>query len=74
MDKNRSAKRILDYAPSFRTGVTSVLRPGKRLRQLRKAIMSMEQNDGLYEDWQAVGQDLHIAIDKFQSELVWQRK
>jgi len=35
----RSTKRILDYAPNFYSGVASVLTPGRRNRQLRKAVM-----------------------------------
>ena len=34
----------------------------------------MKQNDGLYEDWKAVGNDLRCAISKFDTELKWQRK
>ena len=74
MERIRSTKRILDYAPNFYTGVASVLTPGRRNRQLRKAVMSMKQNDGLYEDWRAVGNDLCVAINKFQTEMSWQRK
>lgn len=74
MERIRSAKCILDYAPNFHTGVASVLTPGRRNRQLRKAIMSMTQNEGLYEDWRAVGNDLRVAINKFQIGMSWQRK
>ena len=74
MEKIRSTKRILDYAPNFRSGVASVLNPGRKSKQLHKVVLSMKQNDGIYEDWRAVGNDLRVAINKFQTEMSWQRK
>ena len=74
MERIRSAKRILDYAPNFRSGVASVLTPGRKSKQLRKVVLSMKQNDGIYEDWRDVGNDLRAAINKFQTEMSWQRK
>lgn len=49
MESIRSTKRILDFAPNFGSGVASVLTPGRKSRQLRKVVLSMKQNDGLYE-------------------------
>ena len=74
MERIRSTKRILDFAPNFYSGVSSVLTPGRKSRQLRKVVLSMKQNDGLYEDWKAVGNDLRCAMSKFDTELKWQRK
>lgn len=54
--------------------MASVLTPGRKSRQLRKVVLSMKQNDGLYEDWKAVGNDLRCAMSKFDTELKWQRK
>lgn len=58
MERIRSTKRILDYAPNFRSGVASVLTPGRKSRQLRKVVLSKKQNDGFYEDWKAMCNDL----------------
>lgn len=74
MERIRSAKRILDYAPNFRSGVASVLTPGRKSKQLRKIVLSMKQNDGFYEDWKAIGNDLRCAMSKFDTEMKWQRK
>ena len=62
MEKIRSTKKILDFAPNFYSGVASVLTPGRKSSQLRKNIKSMRQDDGLYEDWRAVGNDLQVAM------------
>ena len=48
------------------------IRSTKRI--LRKVVLSMKQNDGIYEDWRDVGNDLRVAINKFQTEMSWQRK
>lgn len=64
MEKIRSTKKILDFAPNFYSGVASVLTPGRKSSQLRKIIKSMRQDDGLYEDWRAVGNDLQVAMGK----------
>jgi len=74
MEKNRSTKKILDFAPNFYSGVASVLTPGRKSSQLRKIIQSMRQDDGLYEDWRAVGNDLQVAMGKIKTEMTWQRK
>lgn len=74
MRKIRSTKRILNFAPNFRSGVASVLTPLRKNRQLRKVVMSIKQNDGLSEDWKAIGNDLHCAMCKFNSDMTWQRK
>ena len=55
----------MDFAPNFGSGVASVLTPGRKNRQLRKVVNSMKQDDGLYEDWRAVGNDLRVAINRF---------
>ena len=34
----------------------------------------MRQDDGLYEDWRAVGNDLQVAMGKIKTEMTWQRK
>lgn len=64
----------MDYAPNFRSGVASVLNPGRKSKQLRKIVLSMKQNDGFYEDWKAIGNDLRCAMSKFDTEMRWQRK
>ena len=69
MGKIRSTKRILDFAPNFRSGVASVLTPTKRSEQLRKVIMSMTQSDGLYEDWTALGNDFLCAMSKYNTGI-----
>ena len=74
MGKIRSTKKILDFAPNFDSGVASVLTPGRKSSQLRKIIQSMRQDDGLYEDWRAVGNDLQVAMGKIKTEMTWQRK
>lgn len=74
MEKIRSTKKILDFAPNFYSGVASVLTPGRKSSQLRKIIKSMRQDDGLYEDWRAVGNDLQVAMGKIKTEMIWQRK
>lgn len=74
MEKSRSTKKILDFAPNFYSGVASVLTPGRKSSQLRKIIKSMRQDDGLYEDWRAVGNDLQVAMGKIKTEMTWQRK
>lgn len=74
MEKIRSTKKILDFAPNFYSGVASVLTPGRKSNQLRKIIQSMRQDDGLYEDWRAVGNDLQVAMGKIKTEMTWQRK
>ena len=74
MGKIRSTKKILDFAPNFYSGVASVLTPGRKSSQLRKIIQSMGQDDGLYEDWRAVGNDLQVAMGKIKTEMTWQRK
>lgn len=74
MGKIRSTKKILDFAPNFYSGVASVLTPGRKSSQLRKIIKSMRQDDGLYEDWRAVGNDLQVAMGKIKTEMTWQRK
>ena len=74
MGKIRSTKKILDIAPNFYSGVASVLTPGRNSSQLRKIIPSMRQDDGLYEDWRAVGNDLQVAMGKIKTEMTWQRK
>lgn len=74
MERIRTTKGILDFAPNFYSGVASVLTPGRKSRQIRKVILSMKQNEGLYEDWKAVGNDLRRAMSKFDTEMKWQRK
>ena len=74
MGKIRSTKKILDFAPNFYSGVASVLTPGRQSSQLRKNLQSMRQDDGLYEDWRAVGNDLQGAMGKINTEMTWQRK
>ena len=74
MKEIKSGHRILDFAPSFKTGVTSILRPTSRTRHLRKVIMDMKQNDGFYDDWQAIGHDFRNAMSQFNKDLAWQRK
>lgn len=74
MEKIRSTKKILDFAPNFYSGVASVLTPGRKSSQLRKIIKSMRQDEGLYEDWRAVGNDLQVAMGKIKTEMTWQRK
>ena len=74
MGKIRSTKKILDFAPNFYSGVASVLKKKKKSSQLRKIIQSMRQDDGLYEDWRAVGNDLQVAMGKIKTEMTWQRK
>lgn len=75
MERIRSAKkRILDFAPSFYSGMASVLMPGEKSKRLRKAVMSMGQDEGLYEDWRAVGNDLRRAMSKYDTKMKWQRK
>ena len=68
MEKIRSTKKILDFAPNFYSGDASVLTPGRKSSQLRKNIKSMRQDDGLYEDWRAVGNDLQVAMGKIKTE------
>lgn len=74
MKRFRSTRIVLNFAPSFLSGVASVLTPTKKNSRLQKAILSIKQNDGAYEDWQAIGNDLRIAMNDFNSELTWQRK
>lgn len=74
MGKITSANKILDYAPNFYSGLASVIRPGRRNQQLRKAVRMMSQNDGLCADWNAIGGDFRMAITKFNAEMSWQRK
>ncbi len=74
MGKTKNAKSILDFAPNFYSGVASVLTPRRKSKQLREVVMSMKQNDGLYEDWKAIGSDLRCAMSKFDTEMKWQRK
>lgn len=74
MERIRIAKRILDFTPNFHSGVSSVLTPGRKSRQLRNVVLSMNQNDGLYEDWKAIGNDLRCAMSKFDTEMRWKRK
>lgn len=74
MGKITSTNKILDYAPNFYSGLASVLRPGRRNQQLRKAVRMMSQNDGLCADWNAIGGDFRMAITKFNAEMSWQRK
>ena len=74
MERIRSTKRILDFATNFGSGVGSVLTPGRKNRQLRKVVNSIKQDDGLYEYWQAVGNDLRVAINRFKTEMTLQRK
>ena len=74
MRKIISTKRILDFAPNFRSGVASVLTPTRKSRQLRKVVMAISQNDGIYEDWIAIGNDLRCAMSKFNADMTWQRK
>lgn len=74
MGRTVGVKNILNYAPSFCSGITSVLMPTKRSKQLYKAIRAARQMDGLYDDWMAVGDDLRNAMDKFEKEMAWQRK
>lgn len=70
----RNTKTILDYAPNFYSGIASVLMPRKKYKQLCELVKSMKQEDGLYEDWRAVGNDLRSAMNKFNAEMAWQRK
>lgn len=74
MGKIRSSNKILDYAPNFYSGIASVLRPTRRTQQLRKTVRLMSQDDGLWDDWKAIGNDMRVAITKFNSEMAWQRK
>lgn len=74
MKRIGNAKRIFDCVPNFHTGVASVLTPRKRSKQIRDIVMSIKQNDGLREDWIALGGDFRTALDKFQTEMSWRRK
>lgn len=74
MGKIRNTKNILDFAPNFYSGIASLLTPTRRYKQLCELVKSMKQEDGLYEDWRAVGNDLRNAMNKFNTEVAWQRK
>ncbi len=52
-----------EFAPSLYTGIFSIFTPARRFKQLRQAVEAMEQNDGFYEDWQAIGNDFHTVIN-----------
>ncbi len=73
METIRSRKGILDFVPNFYSGIASVLMPG-RSRRMGEAIKERKANDGLYEDWLAVGNDIKAAMNKFNTEVLWQRK
>lgn len=73
MEKIRSTKGILDFAPCFRSGIASVLTPTRKSKLLQKVIMSIGQNDGIKEDWTAIGDDIRFAMSKYNTEMTWQR-
>lgn len=73
METIRSRKRFLDFAPNFYSGIASVLMPG-RSKRMREALKERKTNDGLYEDWLAVGSDIRTAMNKFNTEVSWQRR
>lgn len=69
-----SEKRILDFAPNFRSGIASVLTPMKKNRKIRDVVMSIRQNDGPNEDWAEIGNDLRCAISKYNADMAWKRR
>ena len=74
METIRSRKRLLDFAPNFYSGIASVLMPRKNSKRMCETIKERKVNDGLYEDWLAVGNDIRTAMTKFNTEVSWQRK
>lgn len=73
METIRSRKSFLDFVPNFYSGIASVLMP-RRSKRMCEAIKERKANDGLYEDWLAVGNDIKTAMNKFNTEVLWQRK
>lgn len=61
-----------EFVPNLYTGIFSILTPSRRSEQLRQAVKAIEQNDGFYENWQAIGNDFRSAINKFNKDMAWQ--
>lgn len=74
MAKTDRTKGLLNFAPDFRSGMAAVLTPGRKARQIRDAVRSAGQNDGLRSDWQAIGNDMRLAMSEFETGMKWQRK
>lgn len=64
---------LLDFMPNFLTGIKSLFL-GNNREDLYDALLQRSSNDGLCSDWLAVGNDLRTAMDKFNSEMSWQKK
>ena len=59
--------RLLGIAPDIQSGAKSVLTFG-RSQRVYELLMHRNANDGLYNDWYNVGNDIRTAINKFKAE------
>ena len=66
-------KNTAAFVPSFRSGIASVVHPWKSSAACRKALMQ-RTNNGLANDWQAIGNDFRTAIVKHKASAAWKNK
>lgn len=66
-------KSTAAFVPSFRSGVASVVRPWKSGAAYRKVVMQ-RTNNGLADDWRAIGSDFRTAITKYKADTTWRNK
>ncbi len=63
---------ILGLAPNFRSGFSSVFAPARN-KEIYDMLLHRSINDGLRSDWNAIGNDLRTAMNKFNAETSWKK-
>lgn len=79
MKQNQTNKKttirnwILRLAPNFQSGFSSVFAP-RRNKEIYDLLLHRSINDGLRSDWNAIGNDLRTAMNKFNAETTWKKR
>lgn len=64
---------LKEYVPNFFSGIFSVFASGNR-QGLYEWFLNRNESDGLYSDWCAIGNDLQVAMNNFESQQLCQSK
>lgn len=64
---NTYRESLKEQVPNFFSGIFSVFANGER-QSLYDWFLKRNESDGLYSDWCAIGNDLQVAMNKFESQ------